>query len=212
MGRCKRKAKAGPQLCSRRARKQAHRLLIRVHIVEDSDEVIPVLWAWIRHVLAAHAGGKRKFRKRPMRDVGHSTDARAEVRSPPVRWRITCLASLQLAPDSSGCDLSGGSAPRQTCKEGGQERCVRNRKLPFRALSYFTSIPSEYFHSPKFLKPYPHSFRVATKCSVICGALCDILLSSTHSAALLSRYHCPYLPTNRGNLDAQRLEEMHICA
>jgi hypothetical protein len=67
------------------------------------------------------------------------------------------------------------------------------------ALSYFTSIPNEYFHSPKFLKPYPHPFKVATKCSIICGALCDILLPSTHSAII--KIALP-LPTSRENLDA----------
>ena len=52
------------------------------------------------------------------------------------------------------------------------------------AREYSTSIPRDYFHSPRSRNPYPHLTSVDRKCAIMCGALYDILLSSTHNAII----------------------------
>jgi hypothetical protein len=93
------------------------RVPVGVHVVEDPQQVVPVLFARIRHVLAAHADGEGDLRKGPVGDVSHSTKAPTKILRPPECRRIAFRASPQLAVGSRGCDLASWLIPREACKE-----------------------------------------------------------------------------------------------
>jgi hypothetical protein len=93
------------------------RVLVGVHVVEDPYQVVPVFFARIRHVLAAHANGEGDLREGPVGDVGHRTKALTEVLRPPECRRIAFCASPQLTVGSCGCDLAFWRIPREACKE-----------------------------------------------------------------------------------------------